>query len=254
LYYQFNEGAGDAVNHGSLGSAYNATYEGSPTRQAATDGGDTGVQFDEAADFLESLTAVPTALTGNPTFTAEARVFIPTGMHAQNWAPMLHWGSTDTMTAAYFSFTRSDANDVFVGFYNGGLYGDDVLTDGEWHHIVWVRQGGGTVLEGTTLYVNGVSVSLSPDPELSNNTSNNTPNIVPSTFRVNNGVDSDRYFTGLLDEVALYDRALSEEEILGHFNEIPEPSTYALCLLTVACFVCARRRRRALKAATWVSG
>ncbi|MBK9657510.1 MAG: hypothetical protein IPO66_19575 [Rhodanobacteraceae bacterium] len=41
LYYQFNESSGAALNHGSLGPGHNASYLGSPTRQAATLGGDT---------------------------------------------------------------------------------------------------------------------------------------------------------------------------------------------------------------------
>jgi len=36
LYYQFNEGSGAAVNHGSLGAGYDATYFGAPTRGAPT--------------------------------------------------------------------------------------------------------------------------------------------------------------------------------------------------------------------------
>src|SRR5258706_3937399 len=75
LYYQFNEATGDAVNYGSLGAAYNASYLGAPTRQAATLAGDTGVAFSTGNDYLESLGVVPAGLTGNPTFSAEALFF-----------------------------------------------------------------------------------------------------------------------------------------------------------------------------------
>ena len=52
LYYQFNEASGAAVNHGSLGSAYDATYLGAPTRKAQTLAGDTGVAFATGEDYL----------------------------------------------------------------------------------------------------------------------------------------------------------------------------------------------------------
>ena len=77
LYYQFNEASGAAVNYGSLGSGYDATYLGLPTRQASTLGGDSGVAFATGADYLESLGVAPNGLTGNPTFSAEALFFVP---------------------------------------------------------------------------------------------------------------------------------------------------------------------------------
>ena len=59
LYYQFNEASGAAVNYGSLGDGYDATYVGTPTRAAATRIGDTGVAFDTSDDYLESLGVAP---------------------------------------------------------------------------------------------------------------------------------------------------------------------------------------------------
>jgi hypothetical protein len=50
----------------------------------------------------------------------------------------------------------------------------------------------------------------------------------------------------MIDELVIYDRALSAEEILGHFNVIPEPTVLSLGLLgglAILCVrFCARRR------------
>ena len=125
LHYQFNEASGAAVNYGSLGSAYDATYLGAPTRQAQTLAGDTGVAFATAEDYLESLGVAPAGLTGNPTFSAEALFYVPVGGTCSLWAPFLHWGPSDndgtTARSVYFSFSNNDPTSAFAGFYNGGL-------------------------------------------------------------------------------------------------------------------------------------
>ena len=78
LWYRFNEASGNAVNYGSLGATHDAQAFGTPIRGVPTSSGDTGVSFDSGGDYFESLNVVPGALTGNPTFTAEAIFFVPT--------------------------------------------------------------------------------------------------------------------------------------------------------------------------------
>lgn len=228
LYYQFNEASGAAVNYGSLGTGYNATYFGAPTRQAPTQGGDTGVAFATGSDYLESLGVAPAGFTGNPTFSAEALFFVPSNGHCGLWAPFLHWGPSPTdnggptAKSVYFSFSNADPTSAFAGFYNGGLKSAaGSLPLGRWHHFVWVRVGGGTALVGTTVYLDGkdVTATLVPDPALP--ADGLTPIVGATEFRVNRARDYDgsRYFTGTLDEVALYDRALTAQEVLDHFHQ-----------------------------------
>ena len=227
LDYQFNEISGPAVNLGSLGAAYDATYFGSPTRQAAATGGESGVAFDGSDDYLESGAAAPSGLTGNPTFTAEAVFYVPQDGTAGLWAPFLHWGpspvGSPTAKSVYFSFSNNQPTEAFVGFYNGGLQTPTgTMTRGWWHHLVWVRVGGGTDQVGSTLYLDGVDVtaSLVSDPDLCCNGS--TPIVEASEFRINRARDFEtlRYFTGTLDELALYDYALSPAEIDAHWQAL----------------------------------
>jgi hypothetical protein len=58
-------------------------------------------------------------------------------------------------------------------------------------------------------------VPLEPDTDLCCNGS--TPQINATTFRINRGRDFVRFFTGTMDELALYDRALSASEVGEHF-------------------------------------
>ncbi|MCA9298060.1 MAG: T9SS type A sorting domain-containing protein, partial [Phycisphaerales bacterium] len=86
---------------------------------------------------------------------------------------------------------------------------------GTWHHVVWVREGGANhSQQGTTLFVDGVDVALVPDTDLLGPL---VPDVTSTAVRINRGHDFTRYFQGALDEVALYDRALSETEIAQHY-------------------------------------
>jgi hypothetical protein len=228
LYYQFNEATGAAVNYGSLGATFNATYVGAPTRQVATLAGDTGVAFSTGSDYLESLAVAPVGLTGNPTFSAEALFFVPSNGTCGLWAPFLHWGPSPTDSggptakSVYFSFSQNDPTAAFAGFYNGGPKSPTgSMPRGRWHHLVWVRVGGGTAMVGTTVYIDGqdVTATLVQDPNLPSDTL--TPTVGSTAFRVNRArdIDGSRYFTGTLDELALYDRTLTAQEVHDHFHE-----------------------------------
>jgi hypothetical protein len=226
LYYQLNEAAGNAHNFGSLGAAFDATYQGTPTRAVQTASGDTGVAFHGVGDYLESSSASPVSLTGNPTFTAEAVVFMPSAGSAQLWAPLLHWGTGGgTGAEVYFSFSNNDDTRYFAGFYNGGLRTTGAQALDTWHHVVWVRNGGGTDQAGSTLYVDGAVVATQADPALCCN--GTTPNVTSSPFRINRASDFTRFFTGTLDEVVLYDRALSASEVQAHFRALSPSSAPA---------------------------
>jgi sialidase-1 len=75
--------------------------------------------------------------------------------------------------------------------------------DGQWHQLV-LRRGGGLL----TLFVDGTAISTADVP---GSVSRNSP------FGVHIGqrMDSRAYFTGAIDEVRVWDRALSDEELTG---------------------------------------
>ncbi|TWU28478.1 LamG domain-containing protein [Bythopirellula polymerisocia] len=230
LWYQLAEGTGQAVNFGSLGSAYNATYHGTVGRQMPTSSGDAGVEFDSIDDFLESLGSSP--LVGNPTFSIETLIFFPVGGAAGLWGPYLHWGDgggvsgslSRTGQEVYFGAQNTNLNRVYTGFYNGGKRTQNTVPLGEWLHLVWTRQGGVSSDAGSTLYVNGLPVPLEQDPNLTPGFIGGTSIDVTSTpFRINRGRDfvDLRHFDGTMDEIALYDRVLTPQEVIDHTLQVP---------------------------------
>ena len=76
-------------------------------RRMETSGGDAGVTFTGVADFIESLSAAPSFLTGNPTFSIETVVRIPSDAASVLYPPFLHWGAAGTMNSVYFSLLSS---------------------------------------------------------------------------------------------------------------------------------------------------
>lgn len=223
VYYRFGEAAGSVENHGTYGVTHDAVVFGTPQRSVVTLNGDAGMFFDSVDDYVESVAEVAGPLTGNPSFTAEAVFYLPVGGTAGLWGPFLHWGPSpagnETGKSVYFSVSNGNPGEVYVGFYNGGLQSPNgTLRQGSWHHILWVRTGGGTDQQGSQLFVNGVDLTASmvPDPELCCNGS--TPAVDATSLRVNRARDfyGSRYFTGVVDELALYDRALTPTEVAAH--------------------------------------
>ena len=120
----------------------------------------------------------------------------------------------------------------WVGCYDGGTAGFELydpngngtgvsgtksLTDGQWHHVVAVRDAGASQL---LIYIDGV-----------------LENSVSATYSAGFGFsvpldmgwlnwNAGYHFLGAVDEVALYSRALSGSEVLQHFNNKGSPYGY----------------------------
>lgn len=80
---------------------------------------------------------------------------------------------------------------------------------GQWYHIVTTKSG-----STTTIYVNGTNVA-------SNTTAvwTDTSNLL--RIGGHRHLDIDYYFNGVIDEVRIYDRALSSTEIADEYNNTP---------------------------------
>ncbi|WP_262056693.1 sialidase family protein [Streptomyces sp. STR69] len=143
-----------------------------------------------AKDFTASLWFRYTATTGDQPFlwmggvgTSQPQVWLrgePAGNHVRALIT-----TRDGATAVHTTSV------VTTGAYN----------DGQWHHAV-VRRGGGQL----TLSVDGTTVSTA---DVVGSVSRNSP------FGVHLGqrVDSLQYFTGSLDEVHVWDRLLTDDEL-----------------------------------------
>lgn len=229
IWYKLGEPAGASltINSGSLGSSLNGTVFNSPAFGAAGDGGDTGVAFTNGSgqqQYIQTANNVPASLQGNPTFTMEALVYLPSKGQPSTpfYAPFLWWGANGTGNSVYFSLSNQNASKVFVGFYNSGLVMTSTINLDAWNLITWVRDsnnGTNNSLTGSTLYINGVQVGTTSDTSLSGS-AGIAPSIKAGPLTIERAGDFSRYFTGTVDEAVVFGTALSASVIAQHYADV----------------------------------
>jgi hypothetical protein len=118
----------------------------------------------------------------------------------------VHWwiGQTPTGQIEWF-IIDSNGN-------TGDLISNSSYNDGQWHHVVAVRDASANKIY---LYVDGVSKNI--NLTLTGNLYS-TANISIGCLVYDNAPDY--YFSGSLDEIAVYNRALSSSEITAHYNNV----------------------------------
>ena len=188
----------------SSGNGYDGSYKGSPT---GVDGIVPGGSSDGAVDFdgaNDRVVMDPLAWPAAPPFSVEAWVrtsAAPTGV-----------GMVIVGAGPVYSTPASFGWDVGLAMQAGGVPTDGwnagpAINDGLVHHLVTTVTGGSTI----SLYVDGVlagSTFYSPSAREWVRVGS-PPAIVAGSFR---------RFDGIIDEVAVYDVALTTTQVAAHYN------------------------------------
>ncbi len=137
---------------------------------------------------------------------------------------LVTWGSSDgsPVGGQYQSF-RMEGGSLRAEHGDGNYRGATLIDDGEWHHVALsVAQGANLRAPQNQLFVDGQRDTFLTGG--SDNVYNITADAnVSIGQRASHG---DRFFTGSIDEVRIYDRALSAAEVaglLGKTKPIHEP-------------------------------
>ena len=217
-WYRMNEPAGAtvAIDHGSAGA--DGMYANGPLLGVSGEI-DGAVQFDGDNDIV-SLGEV--ALTGD--WTVEAvinRQGIENAAHLlDRLDPGLSLRFEQWDTSGQLGYTRSGVEDY--------LFSPAVASPaiGEWAHITYVGRDG----VGIDVYVDGVLKGSNP----------NYIELPRDTIGIANGFS----INAVLDEMVIFDSALSAGAIALHAAAVPEPAGLALILIgTIGAVSCLRRRR-----------
>lgn len=101
------------------------------------------------------------------------------------------------------------SRDAGAGGYCNGAHGKTTLTDGNWHHVAGTYDG-----DATRVYLDGAleSEASCPEKEWTPDT-NDGPVTIGATFEGTGPVK------GIMDDVGLFKRALSEDEISTVMND-----------------------------------
>ena len=198
-YWRLGESGGTTAKDSS-GNGYDGAYVNGPTLGTPgllTNDPDTAVDFDGKNDYVD---------LGNPSG-------LPDGTSSRS---IEAWCETDTVASGYawcMAYGRNSGSQAFFIGRNGddlyvGGYGNDIIVPDFWqvgvaHHIV-------ATYDGTTasVYVDGVL--------LTSETKN--WNLVRSRAYIGRQVNKKQYWNGIIDEVAIYDVALSPTQIAAHFD------------------------------------
>lgn len=261
-----------SVNSGTLGAAGNGTNAAGvqiKTPGAIGVGGGLGAYYSGGSLTTPVNTTVPYNSAVNPgatsPFSIEFWVNPATDVTDNSGpAPVFNRVSTGNRSGWTF-FQRSAAQGWNFAMYNGtgstvGLQlTGGTYTPGSWSQVVAVYDG-----NTPSLYVNGVNTGATVSGTGYNPSSS-------AIFSVGSYETGANPFTGGLDEVAFYNKALTPAQILTHFNaassatsypaavgfdtpvlflrnDVPEPSTAGLALAGLIGAGSLRRRRRATAA------
>lgn len=210
-YWTLNETNGDVV-HDYSGNRYDGVYMGTPivgVPNLAHDG--YAVQFKQPSkDYIYIIHDV---LPQTGPFTLEAWIKPTTVPAYSDGSPAIvtHREDNGSVHAVLgFNDYNSGSKDgrAFIGFYDGywtQLFDPNPVVAGQTYHYAGTFDGANLIL-----YRNGVQVA-------SGNYSRNASGGNGRIYIGRNGAD-EGYFNGVIDEVAVYTRALPANRILAHYE------------------------------------
>ncbi len=182
----------------SSGNDHHGTLHGDPQYVPGFDGD--ALELDGSGDFVQIDGYKGILGTGAFTITA----WIKTAANGE----IVGWGGTGAGQRAEF---RVNSTRLRCETSGGDVQGDTNIIDDEWHHVAV------TVKENATLSSGDVTFYLDGQDDTRASTDTDTFNMT-SNFDVKIGqmydLSSTRWFTGLIDDLRIYDKELTPEEIV----------------------------------------
>lgn len=234
-HWGFEEGSGnvalDSSTHHLNGSIVNGSY-------VAGKVGDYAMNFNGSSSYVEI------GYNGllNPD-SVGISLWFKARPGQQTWADMLdkgHGYGTSPYYGGYVIQYEGNASSFYSGYGNGSnFYGAPSpagFKDDQWHHLV-TNLGADEI----SMYIDGqlISSAAGAGPITDNNSS-----LYFGRHRV-----LGRYFNGLLDDIQIFDGALSTAQVRALYqppaNNVPEPSMVTLVALGMLGIAGSLRRRRA---------
>jgi hypothetical protein len=128
----------------------------------------------------------------------------------------MYWGNINS--SGDFIFSTSDLHDIHATSAN------KKVTDGQWHHIVMIKEWHVSQPCVSTMYVDGGTneggATLTTTTAAGNASYQDTDSPIQFIGFTQNGEQTDVQFIGKLDEVAIYNRALSPTEVRTHYRSV----------------------------------
>lgn len=135
----------------------------------------------------------------------------------------MYWGKINDQ--GEFGFSTSDLNDVLT---KRDL--NKNVTDGQWHHMVMIKQWHVSQPCVSTMYIDGGPLqpggsSFTKTTAAGNVSYQDSDSLIHYLGFTQNGELENVQYIGMLDEVAIYDRALTDAEVRLHSKAVLEADT-----------------------------
>lgn len=221
-YYKFDEGTGTIANNsGNGGSALNGTLTNMSSPATATSGWTNNGKYGKALNFdgyndgayVNSPQGLPTG-SSERTFSIWFKLNTLSSQHE-----LLALGDNSSQRFAIFidnvSACGSNHSSIGVEIMNyGKVY--NWTPDMNWHYVAAVLPTGATNVNQTLIYLDGnlMTSTLCLNSSRTINTPNNQLRI--SGLPIDNG---NYVFSGVLDEVKIYNFALSSDQVKQDYNK-----------------------------------
>jgi hypothetical protein len=193
VHYEF-----EGTTNDSSGNGLHGTVMGNPVFVAGKVG--QAISLDGFNDFVE--------ITGYKGILGPNAVTVTAWVNTANTgtSAIIGWGPN--VDGQRFGFRINDSR-LRTEHQGGNVQGDSYVADGRWHHVAVTVQENVTIsYPDVILYLDGIDDTRpTTDPDAYN---------ITAALDVSIGrrpASDDRYFIGLLDDVRIYDRALTQEEI-----------------------------------------
>jgi hypothetical protein len=208
-YWRFNDATPVALNSGSLGAAGNGTYYGDATPGAQAprppsfvgfEADNTALQLDGSGDFVGTISGL---MNGRHVFTISG--WIRRNADQPNRTGL--WGQNDLVELGYINNNTLHAWTWPEFVMN---VSPNPFPNGKWGHVALVCDGPAGAAT-VSIYTNG-QFAVSGVTALPGS----------NTFAFNIGGGgvfdaTDNFFNGQIDEVAVFDKAVSAEKIASHY-------------------------------------
>ena len=211
-HLRFDEGSGN-VAYDTSGNGNDGVLNGDPQWVAGTVGG--ALEFDGDGDYVEMSRVVQDDFT--------LMVWMKTDTSGINLGNQGYQGS-----GLIWSDVAGVANDFILAvlgtklsFFCGNpdlsVNSDKDVVTGEWVHVAATRSA----------QQQEIGIFIDGEPEKTIAHGNSGPLNALDTMAIGGNVLDSRYYTGLVDDVQLYDHVLLQAEILGAMQNEPWPYAYS---------------------------
>jgi hypothetical protein len=193
-YFGFEYNTEDDSENG-----YHGTINGNPTYVQSVTGYGTGLQFDGVDDYVEVPDNDAITFVASDSYTIAAWAYVPD--LSDSWRGIAFKGRESGGSANYYGICIGSNDGVATWYYGPWPTWGSAIPEPGWYHAAVVQNGAAGTKQ---LYINGV---------LDSSTAAQAADAAGSLI-IGASWQTGEFFNGIVDEVRLYNIALSEDEVV----------------------------------------